>query len=269
MKTKLSTPLRLAFALLFGVFASIAPMTVFAADITHTATITTDKTSYAPGDAVTVEVRLDATANLVSLQYYLQFDPAVFDINTATVGTGLAAHPACVDATWFNNWRTGTILLGGYLTRTIGTNPTAGTIAMVSAGAYGVDPVDNEPNCLIGKYTLTVKAGATPGPTSLSLINTETMDIGEFFGTDILFTPTSVTITAITGIENVSQASGLKAWVENGTLHVSGVSASEKWSVYTVGGTLVHQGMANDNIRLTQRGVYIVRSETGTAKVVN
>jgi len=82
----------------------------------------------------------------------------------------------------------------------------------------------------------------------------------------------TVTVTDGTGIENVSQATGLKAWIENGTLHVGGLTAGEKWSVYTISGTLLHQGIATGdpatlNATSLQRSVYIIKSENKTVKV--
>jgi len=81
----------------------------------------------------------------------------------------------------------------------------------------------------------------------------------------------TVTVKNATGIENISQATGLKAWVANGTLHVSGLTAGKQWSVYNVAGILIYQGIATGD-EATQsiptRGIYIVQSEKHTLKVV-
>ena len=75
-----------------------------------------------------------------------------------------------------------------------------------------------------------------------------------------------------TGIETISQATGLKAWVANGTLHVSGLTAGKQWRVYSVAGVLVaspgpSKGGEEATTPLTGHGVYIVQSGNRTAKV--
>ena len=83
---------------------------------------------------------------------------------------------------------------------------------------------------------------------------------------------TGYTVIVITGMDNIAQSTGLKAWVENGTLHVGGLTAGKPWSVYNVAGILIYRGIATCDEAtqlLTSRGVYIVQSETGTVKVVN
>ena len=77
-----------------------------------------------------------------------------------------------------------------------------------------------------------------------------------------------------TGINPVSQATTLKAWVADGTLHVSGLTAGEAWSVYNVAGACVYQGVAAGNAEtlsaafLPNHGVYIILSEGKTVKIV-
>jgi hypothetical protein len=75
-----------------------------------------------------------------------------------------------------------------------------------------------------------------------------------------------------TGIEDIPQAKDLKAWtIQNGTLHVSGLTAGRTWSVYSISGAVIYQNIANGaetEIMLTVCGVYIVKSEKDTVKVV-
>jgi hypothetical protein len=74
-----------------------------------------------------------------------------------------------------------------------------------------------------------------------------------------------------TGVEDV-QTNGLKAYVQNGTLYVNGLTPGQSWKVYTITGTLIYQGIAGDikaEIFMQQRGIYIVATGKITAKVVN
>jgi hypothetical protein len=69
------------------------------------------------------------------------------------------------------------------------------------------------------------------------------------------------------GIPTVSQVVGWKAYVDNGVLRVSGLAAGEVVSVYDVSGKRVYRGVAA-RVPLAVRGVYIVRTETRSVRVV-
>ncbi len=72
------------------------------------------------------------------------------------------------------------------------------------------------------------------------------------------------------GIENVPQTKALKVWLQNGQLHVSGLTINQPWSVYNVSGVLVHQRIAESdeaNVPLPVRGIYIVTSGSNRVKV--
>jgi hypothetical protein len=61
--------------------------------------------------------------------------------------------------------------------------------------------------------------------------------------------------------------SALKAWNNNGVLHVSGLTEGEQWQVYNLSGVLIHQAeaaAAEAKIILSERGVYIVKSGSQT-----
>ncbi|MDR0795411.1 MAG: DUF6383 domain-containing protein, partial [Tannerella sp.] len=73
-----------------------------------------------------------------------------------------------------------------------------------------------------------------------------------------------------TAVEEVRN--GLKAFAQNGVLQVSGLSVGRTWSVYNVLGTLIYQGIANNDqaeITLPGRGVYIVTNGNKVIKVSN
>ncbi len=64
-----------------------------------------------------------------------------------------------------------------------------------------------------------------------------------------------------------------RAWMQGGTLHLSGLTAGKTWSVYSAKGNLVHRGIASGtemNVKLNMTsGVYFVRSNGQTLRIVN
>jgi len=67
------------------------------------------------------------------------------------------------------------------------------------------------------------------------------------------------------------QNAELKAWFNNGTLYVSGLTPGKLWNVYNLYGQLIYSGLANGNevkIPLQERGVYIIQSGSQTIKTV-
>jgi hypothetical protein len=74
--------------------------------------------------------------------------------------------------------------------------------------------------------------------------------------------------------------SPLRAWTQNGALHVGGLIPGQSWSVYSLTGTLIYQSIANSgeveialparsSTKLTNHGLYIVMSGSRTIKVIN
>jgi len=85
--------------------------------------------------------------------------------------------------------------------------------------------------------------------------------------------PVIITAGNPAGIEDL-RSSNLKAYVENGVLYVSGLTAGQTWHVYNIAGTLIHQGVATSigewfACPLPTHGVYIVSDKKTTLKVVN
>jgi len=73
-------------------------------------------------------------------------------------------------------------------------------------------------------------------------------------------------------IASVPKVNALKAWIQNGTLHLSGLTAGKTWSVYTVSGALVHRGVANSteaNLHLNASGIYFVKSNGQVLRLLN
>jgi len=81
------------------------------------------------------------------------------------------------------------------------------------------------------------------------------------------------TILSTVGNVKTDNYPSLQAWTQNGVLYVSGLSAGQSWSVYSIAGTPVYHGVATGDkaeIALPGRGVYIVTEGNATAvKVVN
>jgi hypothetical protein len=86
-----------------------------------------------------------------------------------------------------------------------------------------------------------------------------------------------ITVVAVfrligTSVEDVRDNRDVRAFVENSVLYVSGLEVGKVWSVYNVLGTLVYQGVANDDkaeIPLPGRGIYIVTDSKNVLKVSN
>ncbi|MDR0796189.1 MAG: DUF6383 domain-containing protein, partial [Tannerella sp.] len=83
----------------------------------------------------------------------------------------------------------------------------------------------------------------------------------------------SGTITASpVGNEQLTIDNGqLKAWVQNGTLHVSGLTEGKPWQVYNLYGQMIYTGIATGDkaeIALPGRGIYIIQSGNQTVKAI-
>jgi hypothetical protein len=73
-------------------------------------------------------------------------------------------------------------------------------------------------------------------------------------------------------IDDASQSKPLKAWIQNKTLYVSGLTVGKPWKVYNISGRLTYQHIADNDeadIALPIRGVYFVQSGNTTVKAVN
>ena len=80
------------------------------------------------------------------------------------------------------------------------------------------------------------------------------------------------TFSTLTGFETLLGYSQLKAWVQHGTVYISGVAEGRTVRVYNVAGSLVYQGIATAgeaSVVLTGRGVYIVTDGEKELKIVN
>ena len=75
---------------------------------------------------------------------------------------------------------------------------------------------------------------------------------------------------ANTGSGEIQQTNPLKAWIQNGLLHITGITPGETLNVYTVTGAPVYHGIAASseaNVQLSVQGVYIVCSGNNMIKV--
>ena len=77
----------------------------------------------------------------------------------------------------------------------------------------------------------------------------------------------------ITGTDIIPQPSStLKAYIQNGRLHVSGLTVGDLWTVYNLSGMIVHQNRAaaeEADINLPAKGIYIIVSARQSTKAGN
>ena len=180
--------------------------------------------------------------------------------------------------------------------------PMKGFLVYATAGNYvtldaeeGAEAFDNIMN--LGEWSDITNAAAylytdaTPSGAPQSSVGTERFLTGESWETSQEFAYVDGILTAITtyqqtlyysvltitdqsltvsGIStSLSDCASLLVWVENSTLHISGLTAGQPWSVYNVAGTMLYQGIAVDTqdfISLQNHGVYIVKSGNNTVK---
>jgi hypothetical protein len=148
-------------------------------------------------------------------------------------------------------------------------NVTTGELTLALSGANAnafTLPSTRVTGMPVGAYAfvpLTPRAGLTDGIYTATLT---VSDDGTTLATiDIIYT------VATTGMAGIPAAPSLKAWMQDGLLHVSGLTAGQPWSLYTISGALVHRSIADSHeatVRLTARGVYIVKSGAAVIKTV-
>jgi len=113
---------------------------------------------------------------------------------------------------------------------------------------------------------------ANPAGTDGSFKFTVTLTIGTAISTtsEIPGIIVATAYTVNTGINN-PQVKSPEAWIQNGTLHVGGLTVGKSWSVYNASGALVYQSIAvssEENVNLIVRGVYFVKSDNRIIKVL-
>ena len=85
----------------------------------------------------------------------------------------------------------------------------------------------------------------------------------------------SITIEKEVSIPNITQHNILKAYLQDGTLYVSGLQPGEKWSVYTISGICIYENTASCDVERWQdassqfgTGIYIVKAGNRTIKAL-
>ena len=99
--------------------------------------------------------------------------------------------------------------------------------------------------------------------------------VSDAAGTKVLSDKVQAIVAVTTGIDVVEteHAPSLQAYVQNGELHVGGLTAGERWSVYNIAGGLIYQGHATGDVvtlsatSLPNHGLYIVQSGNKAVKV--
>jgi len=82
----------------------------------------------------------------------------------------------------------------------------------------------------------------------------------------------NISLLSVPVIAKTPQPASFKAWAQNGTLHLNGLTIGKTWRVYTAAGVLVRQGIATGasaTVHLNAKGAYFAHSEKQTLKVVN
>ena len=257
-------------------------------------------------DATTVKTWLVNTLNLLfgethNVQFRSAADQIVGDVTVTDITPAVAGTETTPDGTNGSFKFTVTLTKGG---STLTTNKIPGVIV---ATPYTFTPVKciellltgnltarilNTGNVATGNLTLaltgenadaftlsatTVSSLAVGYETEITLIPGKGLAAGTYNATLTVsgegLTPVSIEITYTemgTGIDN-PQASLLKAYIQNGILHVNGLTAGKPWSVYNMTGICVYQDIAKDekaDFILPVRGVYVVTSGNQPVKVV-
>ena len=89
----------------------------------------------------------------------------------------------------------------------------------------------------------------------------------EYYAAENAQVSIAFTVENITEMDNSLQMNELKAWVENGMLHVSGLTAGKPWSVYNLAGMLIYRDLAANAVEtvhapsLQNHCIYIIQSE--------
>jgi hypothetical protein len=122
----------------------------------------------------------------------------------------------------------------------------------------------------LARLTVKLKENLTVGTYS-DILAVRCMNRGK---EQLLYVPLHFAITDqdITGVAEWQVSNPLRAWTQNGLLHVTGFNPGDTLSLYSAAGTLLyHNVTASDivNIPLADKGVYIVRVGNHSLKVVN
>jgi hypothetical protein len=185
---------------------------------------------------------------------------------TATVTTGVIVATAFTPQK-----RIDLSLIDDLTVRILNTgNVTTGELTLALSGADAnaftlpSTRVSSMPVTAYAHVTLTPRAHLADG------IYTATLTVSED-GTTLATIDITYTVTT-TGLADMPPAKALKAWMQDGgLLHVNGLTAGQPWSVYTISGALVHYNIAGSHeatVRLSARGVYIVKSGEAVIKTV-
>jgi hypothetical protein len=86
---------------------------------------------------------------------------------------------------------------------------------------------------------------------------------------------TSAPLIVITATENSIRTeeneTPLTVWLENGVLHIKGLTIGQPYRIFSISGTLVHQGIATADVEtwnVLKHGTYIIQSEDKSVKIV-
>ena len=162
---------------------------------------------------------------------------------------------------------------GATETRSAAPSPPAVRTALPEISAMGI-------TVTAADITIIEFVAAIPGTESVpagvngSFTFTVTLTLGAAtLTTDEVSGVIAATPYAATSIElvNTSQAKGLNVSVQDGILHISGLTIGKPWRIYTTSGLLIYHAIADSDkatVSLPVRGVYIITSDENAVKTV-
>ena len=123
--------------------------------------------------------------------------------------------------------------------------------------------------------TVTVKQAGNLATTAALSIKSDNTTVASISGTGVDPQPVSITQSNTVANETIALdgAGPVSTWVQNGVLHVSGLTVGESYRVYNILGTLVASPNLSEGgefvLPLPARGIYIVTNGNKAIKVVN
>ena len=210
-------------------------------------------------DGATNASFIPPTTNVGTIYYYVEITNTNNDANGVNTAT-IASDVASIVITEIPMHRVTFNIVGdfGLLTATVDDIPVLSGDD-VEEGKDVVFTATPNSGYVVGKWTLNGIAINDNTTNSLTVYN---------LSENVLVT---VEFEAGIGVTN-PQTSSLRAWINNGILHISGLTEGQAWKLYNTSGLLVKQGIADSDVVTVSLnlsgGVYIIQSEGHTLKVV-
>ena len=148
--------------------------------------------------------------------------------------------------------------------------PNPMTLTITYTGFVGTDD-ELEIFDVLPQLQLNVPNSAVACKSVIDFSSKGTLNILGSTNYDFAYVNGALIIESTVGITYIPQQTTIKAYVNDGILHVSGLTQGDVWSVYNVSGALIYQSTANSDVEetlLVVSGVYFVKSGKVVVKVV-